>query len=376
MFNGGGKGARDKEMRLHVFSVTQKLQCFWPRRLKAVTHDSRQLTFEQLSFVIALSSGHSNLDNGVSVLIKIEEHQASTALIMHIEQINAAHTGVWGLLLVKRNYLEKMTNNKFIIFIKSALQDASSAKIFFVGNDEIYIAWSGVQKKIQQQLITIISQSLLRSDASARIDDIAIYHDPKITGTELIISLRQHQELAKNKPLTVANRATKRPEKEKVVISMADAMLPYNDQQMEQFKQMQRQRSSGQNRLRMLVVEDQLFSRKLLYEALRGDYIVEAASTVHDGWRYFLENAPDIIFLDIELSDANGHILAHRVKEMDSSTYVVMVTANHGMEDVQLARQNHVDGFIAKPFSKQAIRDCIDKYNTHRAARLHKGDPT
>ena len=120
------------------------------------------------------------------------------------------------------------------------------------------------------------------------------------------------------------------------------------------------------DRLGVLVVEDQLFSRKLLYEVLRQDYQVDLAPDARAGLGLYLENAPDIAFLDIELTDESGHELARIIKALDAESYVIMVTANNSVEDVAMAKSNRVDGFIVKPYSKGKIAECIEKFKASR----------
>ena len=126
-------------------------------------------------------------------------------------------------------------------------------------------------------------------------------------------------------------------------------------------------------KVRILVVEDQLFSRKILHELLRHEYFVDTAATAKDGMRLFLENAPDIALLDIELPDESGHTLAKFIKGIDPTAFVVMVTGNNSVEDVALAQANKVDGFIVKPYNKSKIFECLEKYLTTHSDRQSKG---
>jgi CheY-like chemotaxis protein len=67
------------------------------------------------------------------------------------------------------------------------------------------------------------------------------------------------------------------------------------------------------------------------------------------------------------LPAADGHALAHKIKETDPNSYVVMLTASRERGDVERARQNRVDGFVTKPFSRQKISERIEHYRaTHR----------
>jgi CheY-like chemotaxis protein len=151
------------------------------------------------------------------------------------------------------------------------------------------------------------------------------------------------------------------------------------DVELQQFMKEQA-RQSQRLMLRVLIVEDELFSSQLLYEILRGTYMIDCAENLQDAWKIFLIHAPDIIFLDVELADGNGHALAQQIKAIAPSTYIVMVTANDDPDNLQQAADNHVNSFIAKPFSNQKIQAALDQYavtrqryepkeNTHGTAR-------
>jgi len=139
--------------------------------------------------------------------------------------------------------------------------------------------------------------------------------------------------------------------------------------QLVQYRKMLAQ-NSDRTRLHTLIVEDQAFSRNLLYQVLNHTCSVSTAANAIDGWKIYVEEVPDIAFLDINMPGANGHVLADRIKFLDPISYVVMVTASQEVADVQVAKNNRVDGFIIKPFSKQKIDDCINRYlATHKKKR-------
>lgn len=129
----------------------------------------------------------------------------------------------------------------------------------------------------------------------------------------------------------------------------------------------------SREKLRILVVEDQLFSRKILQELLHHQYTVDTAATAKDGMRAYLDHAPDIALIDIELTDESGHTLARFIKSIDPTAYVVMVTGNNSVEDVALAKSNKVDGFVVKPYNKSKILENIDKYFKLHPDRQPKG---
>lgn len=112
----------------------------------------------------------------------------------------------------------------------------------------------------------------------------------------------------------------------------------------------------------VLIVEDQLFSRQILKEMLRRHYTCYEASTAQEAIELYADHAPHVVFLDIELPDMDGHNLATLIKTHDQDSYIVMVTANHYVKDIEAARANKVQGFIAKPYNKQKILTAIENY--------------
>ena len=114
--------------------------------------------------------------------------------------------------------------------------------------------------------------------------------------------------------------------------------------------------------IEILIVEDQSFSRKLLAGMFMWDYKCHSAANATQAIELYALHSPEITFLDIELPDANGHEIAHLFKKNDPDSYLVMVTANNYVNDLNLAKENKVDGFIIKPFSKQRILDSIQNY--------------
>jgi len=138
------------------------------------------------------------------------------------------------------------------------------------------------------------------------------------------------------------------------------------------FRLAQKMRPSRE-KVRILVVEDQLFSRRILHEVLFHNHIVDLAPSAKEGVRLFLENAPDIALLDIELDDDSGHNVAKFIKSIDPSVFVVMVTANNSVEDVTMAKSNKVNGFIVKPYNKSKVLECIEKFFVLHPDRRPKG---
>jgi DNA-binding NtrC family response regulator len=114
-------------------------------------------------------------------------------------------------------------------------------------------------------------------------------------------------------------------------------------------------------KLNILVVEDNDLLREVYLLVLRAQHKVFGARGAKEGWRLYNEKKPDIVFMDIRLPDGSGHDLTRKIKEDDPLVYVIMATVNDIVEEKERAANNHADGFIAKPFNKDEINDCIER---------------
>lgn len=139
-----------------------------------------------------------------------------------------------------------------------------------------------------------------------------------------------------------------------------------------QFPQKLQQRQAKRS-LQALVVEDQLFSRKMLHDALRDFCPADQAKDAKEAAQIYLKNPPHIAFLDIELPDGSGHELAALFRQLDPAAFCVMVTGNSSSDDVSTAMANGVGAYIVKPFNRMKIQACIEKYHALHPALAMKG---
>lgn len=129
-----------------------------------------------------------------------------------------------------------------------------------------------------------------------------------------------------------------------------------------QFTQMQR---AFRKTPHFLIVEDQAFSRTLLTSILK-DHTCYTSENAGEALIQYMEKCPDIVLLDVELPDVNGHILAKMLNKLDPNAYIVMVTGNKYERDIVAAKENNVKGFIVKPFKKEAILSVVDQFLKNR----------
>lgn len=126
------------------------------------------------------------------------------------------------------------------------------------------------------------------------------------------------------------------------------------------------ERKEARSPLCILIVEDSNILRRIFSTMLSKEHVIETAANVEEGWDLYLQKSPDIVFLDIMLPDGNGHDLAHRIKDRNPESFIIMATVSDTADDKEQAAFNHVDGFLTKPFGKQKIDDVIARYWTAR----------
>ena len=130
----------------------------------------------------------------------------------------------------------------------------------------------------------------------------------------------------------------------------------------------------GRKQLTVLVVEDDPFTRRLVISTLKGQFdVIEAADGVQAIHAYEM-HAPDLVFLDIELPDVNGHVILAKLLALDPSAFIVMLSANSIKENILAALEKGAHGFVSKPFTKEKLMHYLQLCETAR--RGHKLEAT
>lgn len=320
-------------------------------------------------------------------MVELAEHNAVPPFLTLIDAIHSDVQSSWGIACIKRDYLRPMTNEAFLLTIQSALQEVDRAEIFFINGKRIYIAWAGSQKKIYKNLRTFIGSVLSLPGSDLDYSTFVSYVDPRAHAEELKTSLKDEM-----KKMGIGSFACRAPSSNDDPFDFDgdddedsdneptnSSRLVLTDVQRARFAETKNQ-LPYRKQLHILVAEDQVFSQKLLCEIIRGVRsggqdapMIDVVSGIQEAWKIYLKKAHDIVFADLGLTDGSGHALARAIKELDPVSQVIIVTANNFEEELGVARQNNVDGFIAKPYNKKQILDCIDKYIASQRGRLKGG---
>jgi len=104
--------------------------------------------------------------------------------------------------------------------------------------------------------------------------------------------------------------------------------------------------------IKLLVVEDEINMREFLRDFFeRQNYEVYTASNGEDALELIKNSRPHLVFLDIGLPGMSGIDVLARMKKMDSTIKVIMVTAVHEKQKIEEANRLGASDYVIKPFS-------------------------
>ncbi len=117
----------------------------------------------------------------------------------------------------------------------------------------------------------------------------------------------------------------------------------------------------------VLVIDDDLTTHELLRRVLRrADFEVHIASNGAEGLRMAEELHPDVITLDVKMSDMDGWSVLAALKA-DSELAAIPVIMVSMFSDPSLAHTLGADGYMTKPIDRPALIDLLVRYCDHSA---------
>jgi putative two-component system response regulator len=107
--------------------------------------------------------------------------------------------------------------------------------------------------------------------------------------------------------------------------------------------------------VRILIVEDELVSRKKMEKLIHGlGYETVVATNGLEGWEIWKHDRPRIVITDWVMPGMDGLALCRKIRGSEGSryTYLIMVTAKNDVNDIVAGMDSGADDFITKPFIK------------------------
>ncbi len=294
--------------------------------------------------------------------MKLLSRNAELLLTERVNLIAKNHDS-WRCIYVKSYSaagMDQQVKTGIITGIIKSLLGGDEGYIYLCSDGDLFILFQGQTTPILNRIGGHFADLNLGSDS-------AYHKDEQYTVFDLSKHWESFYKLCSSK-LVVTNPETRAVE---IVKPLENKMLPEIDRNL--FAAALKKRNHRQ-RLVVMLVEDDPFTRRLISGVLKQDYdIIEAGSGLAAQKAYEL-NAPDAVFLDIELPDVNGHQLLNKFLSLDKAAFIVMLSANSMKENILIALEKGAQGFVAKPFVREKLihylRTCE---SLRRQKELHAG---
>lgn len=104
---------------------------------------------------------------------------------------------------------------------------------------------------------------------------------------------------------------------------------------------------------RILVIDDDPISVRVLFELLKRHYRVSWATDGNDGLAFAQDTLPDLILLDILMPGMDGLEVCRHLREdsMTKGIPVIFLTTQADVEEQDLGRQAGGNDYVVKPFA-------------------------
>lgn len=118
--------------------------------------------------------------------------------------------------------------------------------------------------------------------------------------------------------------------------------------------------------MKLLVVEDEVYSRKSLVKQLRdfdrdAQFEIYEAENGREALKIFHELRPDLVLSDIKMPFVSGLELLRKIAEEHSGTKVVMISGYADFQFAQEALNAGAAGYLLKPVDDRQLYDCLEK---------------
>jgi len=128
---------------------------------------------------------------------------------------------------------------------------------------------------------------------------------------------------------------------------------------------------------KILIIEDDPGIRSGLEDDFRFEgYEVESAENGTDGLKMGIENAPDLIVLDIMLPGISGLEVCKELRKKNVTVPIIMLTAKSQDIDIVVGLELGADDYVTKPFSPHELRARVKAQLRRSAGALSNGNHT
>ena len=121
---------------------------------------------------------------------------------------------------------------------------------------------------------------------------------------------------------------------------------------------------SGNNKKGILVVDDALFSRKMIEKVIKKlDYaeVIGEASDGNEAIDLYKELGPDLVTMDLVMPQKDGITAIDEILKIDKSAIIIVITAVGQEKLILEATEKGAKDFIQKPFKDDDLIAVINR---------------
>lgn len=114
------------------------------------------------------------------------------------------------------------------------------------------------------------------------------------------------------------------------------------------------------NKKHLLVVDDELLIRDLLYDHFTScDYAISLADDGDSALKMVDEKSFDAVIVDLKMPDMDGLVLAENIRHQQEGVPVIIITGYPSVESaVEALRHRYFDYFV-KPFNMKKLEKAV-----------------
>jgi DNA-binding NtrC family response regulator len=120
----------------------------------------------------------------------------------------------------------------------------------------------------------------------------------------------------------------------------------------------------------VLVVDDEVGSQESLRAILKPEYQVLIAADGEQALQLLAQRPVDVVLLDLRMPGLPGMQVLKKMKTIDPSLMVIVVTAYASDETLHEGARLQVFAYLIKPFPVAHLRETVRRALAHRAEEL------
>lgn len=134
------------------------------------------------------------------------------------------------------------------------------------------------------------------------------------------------------------------------------------------------EKKSDQEKLTLLIVDDQIDIRNFVAEIFSEKYRIIQANNGKEALDLIDTQLPDLIISDVMMPMLDGYTLCNRIRENKETSHlpIILLTAKTGTEAEQEAFACKADAFVNKPFNQRILKQRVDNLLEQRRTLREK----